>query len=191
MVRHHTGKTKGLAIAVLAAGLSVMGTAHGDQVTGIVSFGDSLSDVGNYYAATGGASPPTAFGYAQGEFTNGLNWVQYLAQDLGVAAPTASVNGGTDYAYGGAMTGDGTTLSTFGPGSATVPNMGQQISDYLGSNTPTAGQLYTLWGGANDVLNGGQTDPTVLLQNLGTEITTLGDGGGEAVPGGQPGRSST
>ena len=90
-----------------------------------------------------------------------------------MAAPTASVNGGTDYAYGGAMTGDGTTFSTFGPASAMVPNMGQQISDYLGSNTPTAGQLFTLWGGANDVLNGGQTDPTVLLQNLGNEITTL------------------
>ena len=58
MVRHHTGKTKGLVIAVLAAGLSLMGTAHGDQVTGIVSFGDSLSDVGNYYAATGGARRP-------------------------------------------------------------------------------------------------------------------------------------
>jgi phospholipase/lecithinase/hemolysin len=138
-----------------------------------VSFGDSLSDVGNYYSATGGVSPPTAYGYAQGEFTNGWNWVQYLAQDLGVAAPTASVNGGTDYAYGGAMTGSGTTLSTFGPGTATVPNIGQQITDYLGSHTPTAGQLYTIWGGGNDVLNGGQTDPTVLLKNIGNDITTL------------------
>ena len=31
------------------------------------------------------------------------------------------------------MTGNGTTVSTFGPGMATVPNMGQQIADYLGS----------------------------------------------------------
>jgi phospholipase/lecithinase/hemolysin len=157
----------------LAAGLFLIGTAEGGEITGIVSFGDSLSDEGNYYAATGGVSPPTADGYAQGEFTNGLNWVRYLAQDLGVAAPMASVNGGTDYAYGGAMTGNGTTVSTFGPGTAAVPNIGQQIADYLGSQTPTAGQLFTIWGGANDVLNGGQTDPRVLLQNIGTEITTL------------------
>jgi len=146
MVRDHSGRWGRPVLVSLAAGLFLIGTARGGQITGIVSFGDSLSDVGNYYAATGGVSPPTAYGYAQGEFTNGRNWVQYLAQDLGVAAPTASVNGGTDYAHGGAMTGSGTTVSTFGPGTATVSNIGQQITDYLGSHMPTAGQLYTIWG---------------------------------------------
>ncbi len=152
-------------------------SAYGDPITGIVSFGDSLSDVGNYYAASGGTVPPTADGYAAGRFTNGPNWVQYLAQDLGVAAPTASVNGGTDYAYGGAMTGTGTTSATFLGATETVPNVGQQIDTYLASHTPTAGQLYTIWAGANDFLNGGQTNPLIPAQNIAAEVTALADAG--------------
>ena len=169
----HLGRRISMAIAAVMAGLWLVGSAHGDQIKGIVSFGDSLTDVGNYYAATRGVSPPTTLGYAPGLFTNGMNWVQYLAQDIGVAAPTASTVGGTNYAYGGAMTGTGYTTSNFLGGSASVPNMGQQISDYLSAHTPSVGQLYTIWGGANDVLNGGQTDPSVLLQNIGNDIKTL------------------
>lgn len=177
MTHHHFRTTTRMALAAVAVGLGLTGPARGDRITGIVSFGDSLTDVGNYYAATNGASPPPAAGYATGGFTNGWNWVQYLARDLGVAAPTPSTRGGTDYAYGGAMTGSGTTVSTFGPGTATVPNIGQQVADYLGSHTPQAGQLFTIWGGANDVLNGGQKDPTVLLQNLAGAITSLAQAG--------------
>jgi phospholipase/lecithinase/hemolysin len=165
------------ALLVLAAALLGGRPAHGGPITGIVSFGDSLSDVGNFYAATGGTVPPASYGYDPGRFTNGPNWVEYLAKDLGVAAPTASVNGGTDYAYGGAMTGTGTTTSTFLGATVNVPNTGQQISTYLASHTPTASQLFTIWGGANDFLNGGQTNPLIPAQNIATEITTLADAG--------------
>jgi phospholipase/lecithinase/hemolysin len=147
--------------------------AMGGQVTGIVSFGDSLSDLGNYYAATDRISPPSFLHYDNGRFSNGPNWLEYLAHDLGVAAPTASVNGGTDYAYGGAMTGTGTTSSTFINATAVVPNIGTQIATYLASNTPTASQLFTIWGGANDFLNGGQTNPFIPAQNIAAEITAL------------------
>jgi hypothetical protein len=71
-----------VGLAVLAIGLLLSRPARGSQITGIVSFGDCLSDVGNFYAATRGASPPTQLGYAAGEFTNGWNWVQYLSHDL-------------------------------------------------------------------------------------------------------------
>ena len=171
----HTFMTKSTRIVVIAFGVSALacGGVSGGQVAGLVSFGDSLSDLGNFYAATGGASPPSSLNYDQGRFSNGPNWLEYLAKDLGVAAPTASVNGGTDYAYGGAMTGTGTTSSTFLGATATVPNIGTQIGTYLGSNTPTAGQLFTIWGGANDFLNGGQTNPFIPAQNIATEINTL------------------
>jgi phospholipase/lecithinase/hemolysin len=162
--------------AAFALGMMVTmacGGAHAGNVTGIVAFGDSLSDVGNFYAATNGASPPSSLHYDNGRFSNGLNWVEYLAKDLGVAAPTASTSGGTDFAYGGAMTGDGTTVSTFLTGTATVPNIGTQIATYLTSNTPTASQLFTIWGGANDFLNGGQTNPFVPAENIAAEIATL------------------
>jgi phospholipase/lecithinase/hemolysin len=169
-------KTTGTAAMALAI-MIVAGGAQGGQVTGIVSFGDSLSDVGNFYAATGGASPPTSLGYDNGRFSNGLNWVEYLAKDLGVAAPTASISGGTDYAYGGATTGNGTTVSTFLGATATVPNIGTQIATYLASNTPTAGQVFTIWGGANDFLNAGQRDPFIPALNIGAEIATLARAG--------------
>jgi phospholipase/lecithinase/hemolysin len=177
MERLRNGRSAWTAFAVVSMGLWFAGSAHGGQFTGIVSFGDSLTDVGNFYAATGGASPPTGLGYDAGRFTNGLNWVEYLAQDLGVAAPTASVNGGTDYAYGGATTGTGTTTLTFLGGTATVPNIATQIDNYLASNTPTASQLFTIWGGANDFLNAGQTNPYVPAQNIAGEITQLAAAG--------------
>jgi phospholipase/lecithinase/hemolysin len=170
-------KTTGMAAIALVIVTLFGGGAVGGQVTGIVSFGDSLSDVGNYYAATGELSPPSALHYDNGRFSNGLNWVEYLAHDLGVAAPTASTSGGTDYAFGGATTGTGTTVSTFLGVTATVPNIGTQIATYLGSNTPTAGQLFTIWGGANDFLNAGQTDPFIPAGNIAAEITALAQAG--------------
>src|SRR6185437_9614347 len=100
MTRLPSLTSRGLGLAAVAIGLILSHPARGAQITGIVSFGDSLSDVGNFYAATGGASPPTSMGYASGEFTNGWNWVQYLANDLGVPMPTPSSSGGNDYAYG-------------------------------------------------------------------------------------------
>ena len=69
----------------------------------IYAFGDSLSDTGNIFAATGGAEP--AAPYANGQFSNGAVWVQDLAAGLGVAPLKPSLLGGTDYAYGGAQTG--------------------------------------------------------------------------------------
>jgi phospholipase/lecithinase/hemolysin len=171
--REFSMKTAGMAAITLGILALVCGRASGGEVTGIVSFGDSLSDMGNFYAATGGAAPPSSLNYDDGRFSNGLNWLGYLAKDLGVAAPTASSSGGTDYAYGGAMTGTGTTVSTFLGVTATVPNIGTQIDTYLASNTPTAGQLFTIWGGANDFLNGGQTNPYIPAENIAAEITAL------------------
>ncbi len=146
----------------------------GDQITGIVSFGDSLSDVGNDYAASSGTQPAPAADYYQGRFTNGGNWLDYLAHDLGAAAPTPSLKGGSDYAFGGASTGTGTT--TYAPGQA-VPNVTSQVEMYLGSHTPTAGQLFTIWAGANNLLIGNQTNPTVPANDIGSAISMLAAAG--------------
>ncbi|HEY9665653.1 MAG TPA: autotransporter outer membrane beta-barrel domain-containing protein, partial [Coleofasciculaceae cyanobacterium] len=43
-------------------------------------FGDSTSDTGNVFNASGRVLPP--FPYFNGRFSNGWNWVDYLAQDL-------------------------------------------------------------------------------------------------------------
>ncbi len=168
--------TKSSCAAVIALGLITLavGQAHAGQITGIVSFGDSLSDVGNDYIGSGGTQPAPVANYYDGRFTNGGNWLDYLAHDLGVAAPVASLAGGLDYAFGGASTGSGTT--TYAPGEA-VPNVDSQIAMYLSNHTPSPTQLFTIWAGANDLLIGNQQNPTVPAQNIANEITTLAAAG--------------
>ena len=75
--RAYLTKTTGMAATAIALGIfiSACDGARGGEVTGIVSFGDSLSDVGNFYAATGGLAPPSSLNYDNGRFSNGLNWV--------------------------------------------------------------------------------------------------------------------
>src|SRR5207249_700295 len=82
--------------------------------------------------------------YYQGRFSNGPVWVERMASQLGVPTPTASLLGGTNNAWAGAATG-------LNGSSGTAPNIGRQITNYLGSHsTLNAGQLIVVWGGAND-----------------------------------------
>ena len=102
----------------------------------IVSFGDSLSDTGNIFTSTGGAYP--AAPYFDGNFSNGDIWIENLASSLGVAAPTASLVGGTNYAWGGARTTEA--------GGAGQPSAQTQVAQYFaataGITDPNA--LYTI-----------------------------------------------
>src|SRR3954454_24715966 len=140
----------------------------------IVVFGDSLSDTGNVNNQTFGISPGS--GYYEGRFSNGPVWVEGLATNLGVAAPTYSRGGGRDYAYGGTHTGSGSITYTF----FTFPNIGTQISSYLASNTPTASQLYVVWGGGNDFFDG-QTNPTTVVNNIAAHVTALYNAGARDI----------
>ena len=82
--------------------------------------------------------------------------------------------GGTDYAWGGAETGTG--LSAI----YNTPNIGTQIGQYLATSpTITGTQLFTIWGGANDFLHGGVTNPMIPVNNLISDITTLAAAGGK------------
>ena len=81
---------------------------------------------------------------------------------LGLSAATNSLDGGTDYAFGGATTASGTSDRTvisnpfpFGGGdfTITVDNLGKQVDDYLASHTPDAAALYIVWGGGNDLFD--------------------------------------
>jgi phospholipase/lecithinase/hemolysin len=147
------------------------GSAQAGLIAGIVSFGDSLSDTGNVYTYTGGAEPMSP-PYYMGHFSNGPIWLEDLAGKLGVTAPTASLAGGTDNAWGGAQTGDGYSVQA-------TPNIGLQISMFLATNTLSSNQLITIWGGANDFLNANQTNPAIVVNNLASEITTLANAGGK------------
>jgi phospholipase/lecithinase/hemolysin len=185
------------ALAVLSAFLLVFAAAaaSAQAYTSIVVFGDSLSDVGNDAAVSLSTYGPTAqvpapaTGYTLGRFTDGLDttpaartyfgvWIEQLAAQLAATPPIKnSLAGGTDYAYGFATTGTGTTPFTYGPGNALsfpVNNMGLQVSTYLGTNpTITNKTLFVIWGGANDLLQATSTNATQVVTQAVTNEATI------------------
>jgi phospholipase/lecithinase/hemolysin len=109
-------------------------------------FGDSLSDVGNVYLATGGIEPASP--YVNGQFSNGPVWVQDLAARLGLPALTPGLAGGSDYAFGHATTGSTSTNNS------DVPNLEQQVGLFFSAHaTAPSNALYTFSIGANDLFN--------------------------------------
>lgn len=139
--------------------------------TALVSFGDSLSDIGTYAPATSLAGDGTA-PYFGGKFTvngpGGTVWVENLATAMGVivtpaevgfgttsvkcpaAADPALANSCTAYGQGGSRVTDPNGLGKSG-GALTVPVV-TQIANHLarfGSFKPT--DLVVVFGGNNDV----------------------------------------
>jgi phospholipase/lecithinase/hemolysin len=142
-----------------------------DHYTGLVAFGDSLTDVGNRFAATGGTDP-TSPPYDAGRWSNGPLWVEHLAAGLGLPAPTPSARGGMDYASADAGT---ATTGYAHNGSA---NIGTQISSYLAAHpTVDGGQLFVIWGGTNDFGPHSTPDTAATVANLSAEITELAEAG--------------
>jgi phospholipase/lecithinase/hemolysin len=171
-------------LALFAAPLSAA------PFSAIYAFGDSLSDAGNAYIATGGTAPPAppyALVNGFGVFSNGPVWVQNLAGALGLGALLPSLAGGTDFAIGGAQTG---AFGAYGgspgdllpaPGNpAPASQLGMFVADVP---HPAANALYTLAIGAEDLftiftLDAGNptqatADATAVLGNIGTFIGDL------------------
>jgi phospholipase/lecithinase/hemolysin len=115
--------------------------------TTLYAFGDSLSDAGNDYIASLGvlpSSPP----YSDGRFSNGAVWVQDLSKALGLPALRPSLDGGRDYAYGGAEAGN-ETLHTVNP-----IDLPSQLAQFIANVPhPSANALFTLSIGANDAID--------------------------------------
>ncbi len=103
-------------------------------------FGDSLSDTGNIFALTGGAVPASP--YFNGRFSDGPVWVETLAAGLGLpATAAASLQGGNNFAFGGARTVGGS-----------IPSLLAQVGGFTaaaGSLDPSA--LYVVVAGGNDM----------------------------------------
>lgn len=147
----------------------------------VVSFGDSLSDVGTY-------APNIALEFGGGRFTTnpGQVWTQEVATFYGgtlVAAQTggfgaAIVNNpnGFGYGQGGALvTGEqGSGWAPGGQAALTVP-VHDQVQNYLAAHGSfNSNQLVLIQGGANDVIQGAQTiaaDPTTA-NTVGVAVGT-------------------
>jgi phospholipase/lecithinase/hemolysin len=154
----------------------------------IVSFGDSLSDVGTY--------APIANAVGGGRFTTnpGQVWTQDVAQYYGDTLSAAytidithklSAQSGLGYAEGGATVAtpaDQNDFLTDVIGDIEMP-VNQQISSYLSAHKSfNANQLVLVWAGANDVLRAGQLP--VAAQPVETAATTLAQLVGQIVQNG-------
>lgn len=131
------------------------GQAWAAPFSQMILFGDSLSDPGNFYAATSNMAPPPP-AYWNGHFSNGPVAAEYLAGKLGFS--DAQVR---NYAVSGSYTGtDNAVLHdplyindpVLGPvlANADLPAMRTQMDRYLAQNTVDANALYVVWGGPND-----------------------------------------
>lgn len=129
------------AALTVAAACAVAGSANAQSYTRLVVFGDSLSDNGNLYGATGNTTP-TSPPYYQGRFSNGPVFTELLGFNAGRFIAGAPVTGSVNYAFGGAVT-----------GTAAVPlGMRSQLQAYLGGGGRFgAGDLVSVLGGANNI----------------------------------------
>ncbi|WP_460452206.1 SGNH/GDSL hydrolase family protein [Alsobacter sp. SYSU BS001988] len=156
---------------IWAAAGALLASAWGAQAQTprIVAFGDSLSDPGNLFIATGGTTPPNP--YDQGRFSNGLTWVERLSgAPLNFFTFAAGRPGSVDFAFGGART--DTTV-------ANPPGIPDQIASYLSrGGTFGSSDLVTLWGGANNIFQA-LAAPSPTLASLGAAST----GGAGALAG--------
>jgi phospholipase/lecithinase/hemolysin len=136
--------------------------------TSVIVYGDSLSDNGNLYTATGQPGPP----YWMGRHSNGPMAVEYLATAFG--SPLI------DLAWIGATTGlgnygDGGTATTVGPYG--LPGMATEFALSKTSVAPAAAtSLFVIWGGPNDFLSpapedGG--DPKKTADRAVADLLTL------------------
>jgi phospholipase/lecithinase/hemolysin len=169
---------KQLGLAVVTASLS-FGGAQATTYTALYSFGDSLSDVGNVYAASklaaeAGQIPspyPISPPYYNGRFSNGPNWVDDLPAKLGLGPVTPSANSGNDFAVGGAQTGP----TSVNPGVPLV-DLNYQVQEFkVLDPSPTPGALYTLDIGANDIgnaLSAYAQNPSINLESFVAQAAT-------------------
>lgn len=169
MTIHRTMRSRLLAFGFISAVGALPLPAW--AFSNLVVFGDSLSDIGNVYNQTFTISPQSP-PYYQGRYSNGPLWIEDLAIDQGMTVPTRSRSGGSDWAYGGVKTGSGATTFTF----FSFPNLGTQINNYLAGHTPSADQLFVVWGGGNDFLDG-QTNALIPVTNIANHVTALANAG--------------
>lgn len=148
-------RSAALAALTIAAAGTMASAASAQSYGRLVVFGDSLSDNGNLYAATGNTQP-TSPPYFQGRFSNGPVFTELLGFNAGRSALGAPVTGSINYAYGGART----------DSSAFPPGMRNQLLAYTGGGgTFRSTDLVSILGGANNIFQalpaaGASSNPT-------------------------------
>lgn len=149
---------------VLAGGIAAFGALGAiaspltDTYTSFWVFGDSLSDDGNLFAASGNTTP-TSPPYFNGRFSDGPVWNEGILVHFGT-------NGG-NFAFGGA---------TAVTNDDAIPDLTAQVAGFASSGLPAvdgARPLASLWFGANDILDAieaAASNPALAANVLPTAI---------------------
>lgn len=134
-------------------------TAYASGVDHLIVFGDSLSDNGNIYEASGGDIPPSPM-YWNGRFSNGMVWADTLAVDIGATLSNFAIGGATT---GTANVNDAHPAGPFG-------GLQNEIADYTGGTIDTLA-LHVVAAGSNNFLSI-PADPVAAITTGVTEILT-------------------
>jgi outer membrane lipase/esterase len=108
-------------------------------------FGDSLSDPGNLFGATGRRIPPSP--YVDGRFSNGRVWAEHVAGDFAAhGRPTQN------FAYGFANAVENDDMPEL---PIQAPDLPDQIAAFATASAGRLGDrpLATLWFGSNDIFD--------------------------------------
>lgn len=145
---------------------------NGDQAKGkpierIVSFGDSLSDIGNMHNESQWKLPGTS--WYLGRFSNGPTWIEYLAKRAGVPL--------NNWAIGGAQTKDAHI--------GLIHGVGKQIDGFFNYMSHAKGYdpsrtLFTFLIGGNDFVNDTKLGPAIIDEQE-KALTKLAAGGARKI----------
>lgn len=192
-MRHFKVLATALGAALLMAACG--GGGDGDQstkisFTSIVSFGDSLSDVGTYRVAPIAAAGGGKFTVNAADPKTSTIWTEYLAVQMGLNSCAARVGGFgvapkavagcSNYAQGGSRVenakGVGNATGAGDISGALTHPVATQLANYAidnGSANFTDKQLVTVLAGANDMFG--------LTDQLKADATAAGNAAGAAV----------
>lgn len=133
----------------------------------IISFGDSLTDVGNVAGLTEQGVAPVINGYyKETHFSDNILWVEILADYWGLPARTPGRGHsttlspkprGNTWAWGGSEAASGSVQPT--GVTEPIPNLLTEVNQYLSTNVPCKKTLYAIWSGADNLLVGGKFGP--------------------------------
>ena len=186
-------KKQAIAAGIVLFSFMLPLKANAANFTKFYVFGDSLSDTGNVFTATGGLVAPTTAipqnpPYFQGRFSNDQVWVDYLGNQLGLnptpyftSSPTIP-NQGINFAVGGANSGQGNAIVPSAPLPGVLEQVGLLTQPILQANQkldPNA--LYAVSGGANDYLFGQAINPAQTVQNLSNAVALLASSGAKNI----------
>ncbi|WGM30859.1 SGNH/GDSL hydrolase family protein [Brevundimonas sp. NIBR11] len=157
---------RGAALAALTFAAACAATGASAQTYNrLVVFGDSLSDNGNLYLASG-RTQPVSPPYFQGRFSNGPVFTELLG--FNAVNFNGAVTGSINLAYGGSRTDNSIAFP---------PGMRQQLTTYVGRGGAFgAGDLVSVLGGANNIFQGlnafavlppaSQSNPTAYMNPI-------------------------